>query len=367
MRINTLALLFWLLTGCSTPLSNIVGVDNPSTPASKVKGTAFQIVYVATTRKRSSDETLLFSSERDPTGLSFAKVSVSIPPIRTPGHVVRPAQLPPDPRRNFLVLNPVVFAGKEAFKNDLNRTLNNRARSEREVLVFIHGYNTDLPASVMRMAQIVQDTGFKGVPIVFSWPSRARTFQYAYDLNSALHARDELSETVRLLASTNTTGLNFVSHSMGNILAVEAMRQDQLTGEFNKSGKISSIVLAAPDIDVELFEKQLKAFPKGARNFYILVSEDDKALALSRQIAGGIDRVGDEEGEVLAKLGVTVIDLTAIRDPSNLNHSKFASAHEFVQLIGGWLNEEDAYREPDADDLARKLPVSVRIIPAITD
>ncbi len=145
------------------------------------------------------------------------------------------------------------------------------------------------------------------------------------------------------------------------------MRQDILTGSFNKSGKISSIVLAAPDIDVELFSKQLQAFPKKARNFYILVSADDQALALSRQIAGGVNRVGGEDGEKLSKLGVTVIDLTKVKEPSNLNHSKFASAHQFVKLVGGWLNENDAYRDPDPDKLARILPEGAKLIPGSID
>ncbi|MEM1152130.1 MAG: alpha/beta hydrolase, partial [Pseudomonadota bacterium] len=331
-----------------------MGVDNPATPAAEVEGTTLRTVYIATTRQRSDDDTILFTADRNPVGLGFAKAVVSIPPNRQPGAVVRPARLPPNPKREFVILDPVVFADDRSFANDLDVALSQRPPSQREVLVFIHGYNTDLPASIMRMAQIVEDTGFSGIPIVFSWPSRGQLFQYGYDLNSALHARDELTQTVELVAATRTTGMNFVSHSMGNILAVEAMRQDQMTNNFNKSGKISSIVLAAPDIDVELFAKQLRAFPEGSRNFYILVSKDDQALALSRSLAGGVTRVGAADAERLSELGVTVIDLTKVDDQSDLNHSKFASATEFVQLIGGWLNETDAFREPDADSLAER-------------
>jgi len=364
---TVLILVLMLAAACAPPLDRIVGADNPATPARDVEGTVQRTIYVATTRDRSEDDAVLFSSERKASGLNFAKVVVSVPPIRKPGFVVRPNKLPPDPKRNFLVLYPVVFKGAPQFKKDLDETLGRRPKDAREVLVFVHGYNTDFPASVMRLAQIVEDTGFKGIPIVFSWPSRAKAFQYAYDLNSALHARDDLSNTVKIVASTRTTGMNFVSHSMGNILAVEAMRQDIMNGSFNKSGKISSIVLAAPDIDVELFSKQLEAFPRESRNFYILVSADDQALALSRQIAGGVNRVGVEDGERLSKLGVTVIDLTKVKDPSSLNHSKFASAQEFVKLVGGWLNENEAYHDPDLDSLARILPEGARLIPGSID
>lgn len=351
-----------VISACSEPLRNVIGVDNPATPAATVEGTTLRTVYVATTRKRSADDQELFTADRQPMGLTFAKATVSIPPLRKPGIISRPKNLPPNPKREFLILDPVVFEREPDFRTDLDKTLLSRSADEREVMIFIHGFNTDLPSSIMRLAQIVEDTGFKGVPIVFSWPSRGRIFQYAYDLNSALHARDELSRTVKVVASSQTTGMNFISHSMGNMLAVEAMRQDQMTGVFNQSGKIASIVLASPDIDVELFAKQLRAFPADGRNFYILISEDDGALALSRRIAGGVERVGDTQAEDLAKLGVTVIDLTEVEDPTNLNHNKFASAHEFVRLVGGWLNEEDAFGDQGAEGFADRLPDSARLV-----
>ena len=45
--------------------------------------------------------------------------------------------------------------------------------------------------------------------------------------------------------------------------------------------------------------------------------------------------MGDADAEQLAALGVTVIDMTAVTDPNDLNHSKFAESPEIVQLIGG--------------------------------
>ena len=66
----------------------------------------------------------------------------------------------------------------------------------------------------------------------------------------------------------------------------------------------------------------------------MLISADDKALATSRFLAHGVNRVGDADAEELAKLGVTVIDMTAVQDPNNLNHGKFSESPAMVQMIG---------------------------------
>jgi len=356
-----------LAVACAAPPGNVIGVDNPATPAASVPGTTFQTVYVATTRRQSEDPTLLYTADREPVGLNFAKVIVSIPPNRKTGTVARPTAVPPNPKKDFVILDPIRYDGKQSFKRAINQSLAAQPGDGRETLFFVHGYNTDLPAAILRTAQFAHDSGFKGVPVVFSWPSRGSTLQYVYDLNSALHARDDLIVAAELVASTRTTGLNIVAHSMGNLLTVEAMRQDQLLGGFNSSGKIRSIVLASPDIDAELFAKQLRPFPREARKFYVLISANDKALAVSRRIAGGVDRVGDEEGSELAELGVTVIDLTKIKDTSSLNHTKFANSPDIVQLIGQRMNEGDSFRTANNQGLARNLPAAAQLVTGAGD
>ncbi|CTQ55321.1 putative esterase of the alpha/beta hydrolase fold protein [Roseibium album] len=351
-----------LITACAAPLGNIIGVDNPTTPAASVPGTTLQTVFVATTRQQSDDPTLLYTADREPVGLNFAKVVVSIPPNRKTGSVSRPTSVPPNPKKDFVILDPIKYDGNQAFKRAVDQSLAGRPSDSREIMFFVHGYNTDLPAAILRTAQFAHDSGFKGIPVLFSWASRGSTLQYVYDLNSALHARDDLIVAAELVASTRTNGVNIIAHSMGNLLTVEAMRQDQLLGGFNNSGKIKSIVLASPDIDAELFAKQLLPFPREARKFYVLISENDKALAISRKIAGGIDRVGDEPGSDLAKLGVTVIDLTKIKDTSSLNHTKFANSPEIVQVIGARLNEGDSFVTSNNQGLGKNLPAAAQLL-----
>lgn len=92
---------------------------------------------------------------------------------------------------------------------------------------------------------------------MFSWPSRGKTYDYVYDLNSAIASRHALYETGNLPA-TNVPALedcSVVAHSMGTLLTVEAMRSAVLEGRLNRSGQIRSIILASPDIDVDLFKE----------------------------------------------------------------------------------------------------------------
>ena len=55
---------------------------------------------------------------------------------------------------------------------------------EKDAFVFIHGYNVTFANAIMRTAQIAHDVGFKGAPILYSWPSAGRTDDYLRDEDS---------------------------------------------------------------------------------------------------------------------------------------------------------------------------------------
>jgi esterase/lipase superfamily enzyme len=327
-------------TGCVIPPEDVFGVDNAKTPALSVSGTRQHEIFIATTRQADPDPGIMFSTDRSKT-LNFARVNVSIPPSHVAGRVERPKKLPPDPQTDFVVLDPIRFADAPDLVAAIDAVLLARPEEDRTVLLFVHGYNTTATAAVMRIAQFVHDSGFRGVPVLFSWASRGKTVDYVYDMNSALQARTAFIETAAALAQTKAKDFGIVAHSMGNLLTVEGIRQAKLLGQFNQKGRLATVILASPDIDVDLFEQQIAVFPEIERNFFILISRDDKALAVSRKIAGGVDRVGDAQSSRLAAMGVTVIDLSRVSDRSSLNHTKFADSPEMVQLIGRRLNAGD--------------------------
>jgi esterase/lipase superfamily enzyme len=125
------------------------------------------------------------------------------------------------------------------------------------------------------------------------------------------------------------------------------------------------IILVAPDIDIDVFKEQAEPFPRRERRVYVLISKDDKALAVSRRIAGEVNRVGAESANELAELGVTVIDLTEVDDESSLNHAKFADSPEVVQLIGDAILQGNTLQtaEPGGGPIAG-LAAGLTAIPA---
>ena len=92
---------------------------------------------------------------------------------------------------------PIVFRSEQSFINEVNRELAKRPPGQRTVLVFIHGYNTSTSDAVLRLGQFVEDSGFTGVPVLFTWASAAQVPRYVYDLNSALIARVKIKEMAR--------------------------------------------------------------------------------------------------------------------------------------------------------------------------
>lgn len=321
------------LASCASAPAGIIGLDGGAVSAAEVPGATEVNVFVATTRAPSDDAALYFSGERSEE-LAFARVTVSIPPSHVVGEIERPKRLPPDPRTEFVILDPQPIASGPTFAATIDRDLARKPSGERNILLFVHGYNTDFPSAVLRTAQFAHDSGFTGTPVLFTWASRGRTLDYVYDINSALHARDALLETGAALRLTGADRLDILAHSMGNLLTVESIRQQAIEGRLNSTGRIHSVILAAPDIDLDLFRRQLKPLRPGNPPIYVLVLDDDEALAVSTRLAGNVRRVGDATPDELTPLGLEVIDLSAVKDRESIHHTKFADAPGVVQMIG---------------------------------
>ena len=282
-------LLVAVAAGCSGP-QNLVDVET-AVPVQSVADVTRHRIYIATPRALADDPSELFSGGRSST-LSFAAVDVTVPPGHQPGKIERPASLPADPRKHFVIGKPKLYEGRDEFRRSIAQAARSQPRDQHEVLLFVHGYNTNLTSAVLQMAQFVEDSGYRGVPILFTWASSGQTAKYVYDINSALVARDHLISMFSVMESSAIKGYDLVAHSMGTFLVMEAGRQVSLTTGLNPTGKAKNVVLAAPDIDLDLFVSQISRFPKRYRRVVVLVSQDDKALLASRRVAGGVARVG---------------------------------------------------------------------------
>ena len=347
---------FLVLCGCSRADDGIIGLVDPA-DAAVLPSLRHHEIFVMTSRAPDRDQTVLFSGRRSP-DLGLGRLSVSVPPGHRPGRIELSRSDMPDPQKHFTVTEPTLFATDRAFVAALQAELNRRPPGNRNVLVFVHGYNTSLSEAVLRLGQFVEDSGYKGVPVLFSWASGGHVLDYVYDTNSALQARDHLLHGARLIARTNAKSVDTLSHSLGNLLTVETLRQAKIEGRFGTTGRLRYIILASPDIDMDLFRQQLEVFSASERRFYVLISRDDSALNFSRFLARGVPRVGNEDVEELAGLGVTVIDLSQIKG-SGSAHTKFAESPDIVQLIGERLSVDGPLRSASRT----RTPLSALLLP----
>jgi len=323
-----------VLSGCAgRPEGVLVPTEARAAQTSKVD------VLVATTRRPSETPGMLFSGERGK-DLQVTEIAVSVPPdsAREIGQVQWPKKLPANPAKEFATISVTPMAPQSA-----QGWLKQHLPKSRRVLVFVHGFNNRYEDAVYRFAQIVHDSKADVAPVLFTWPSRGSIFAYNYDKESTNYSREALEEMLRRLSQEPSVGeVTIMAHSMGSWLTVEALRQMAIR-DGRVAPKIQNVILASPDLDVDVFSRQLAEIGEKRPHFTLFVSRDDRALSLSRRISGNIDRLGQVDPTVepyrseFEKAGIVVLDLTALKTGDRLNHGKFAESPEVVKLIGNRL------------------------------
>jgi len=322
----TLLSLACLLTGCASRPEVGALLANHEVSA----GGKDHTILVATTRERDSRPGTYFGGERSQS-VSYATVTVAVPQTHVPGKIEWPSRAPGNPETDFVVRDAAYLDSEREFVKALNAQLAMRPPGRRKVFVFIHGYNTMFAEGLYRFTQIVDDADAPAVPVLFTWASRGHVTDYVYDSNSATAARDELEHTLRLVFASNAEEINILAHSMGNWVTVEALRQIKISAKLPPMNKLGAVVLAAPDIDIDVFKAQMRRFGKPRKPFFIIVSRDDKALRFSDFIAGGKERLGSYSNDAeLTALGAVVIDLTDVKATDRSNHAKFAQLAEIA-------------------------------------
>ncbi|UFX49213.1 alpha/beta hydrolase [Bradyrhizobium sp. 41S5] len=309
--------------------------------ADTVAGTSRVPVLVATTRQRSAvDKGEMFSGNRGD-AVSYAAITVSIPPdsVREIGQIQWPSSIPGDPHRDFVTLS-ADYIDKPAFMNAI--TAEAKQRRPGKALIFVHGFNNKFDDAVYRFAQIVHDSRAPGIPVLFTWPSRGelKLRAYTYDRESANYSRDALEELIDSLdRNPNVSEINILAHSMGNWVALEALRSRYIRpGRF--VDKLKNVMLVAPDVDVDVFRTQIRRMGTKRPRFALFVSQDDGALALSKTIWGGVTRLGEVNPEQdpyrteLAQDQIEVFDLTTLKRAGDDAHDRaFSDVTSVVGMI----------------------------------
>ena len=305
-------------------------------------------VFYGTNRARTGAESPLefYGHERAP--LELGVVEVSVPRNREIGEIRRIDRWRGDLSRfrgrYFIIERVQPIASEEGFGEYLDLIMDQSDR--RELLVFIHGYNTDFRSAAERAAQLAVDLEIDGAPALYSWPSRGTTLGYFADANQVIRpVIDDLQRYLQMLMDrAGAQRIHVVAHSMGNrflLRALEEMAEDNpapLDEPF-----FDQLVWASPDVDQADFLYTIPELLHLAGDMTLYASASDRALRLSRRIQGGYPRAGDVTPAPVVLEGLSTVDTTEAGD-SGLGHSDYAgpALDDFRAIV--WLSLEPDQR-----------------------
>jgi esterase/lipase superfamily enzyme len=280
------------------------------------------VLLVATTRKPvgTPPRPPYFNSERG-RGLSFAEVRLSPPDRSLLGKVS--AVITGDWTIGAVPKTETGPAAAEAFA---------QAALGRDVLIYVHGYRESFESAAVSAARLSDGIRFRGVSGLFTWPSAAATFDYNYDRESALWSRDAFEDLLKAVAASPSGGrINIVAHSMGTLLTLETIRMLRAEAGEAAMSRIGAVVLAAPDIDFDLFSNGVARLGPDVSKITVISSTNDRALELSAALAGGV-RAGAADRAKLEALGVRVADASDYGG-GLINHDLFLSNPEVQAVV----------------------------------
>ncbi|SDW78821.1 alpha/beta hydrolase [Litoreibacter albidus] len=287
-------------------------------------------VFFSTTRQ--TDE-LPFGTLRSRVS-QYGLIDVSIPPSHEAGQIEFPNR-EPDPQKHFLVAATDAYRDAGEMRANLNKALAAQKPKNRDVVIFVHGFNNRFSDGIYRIAQMSHDLGLPGVVASYSWPSAGNPLNYAYDRDSALFARDGLRRLIEEVTKSNADKVILVAHSLGSMVTMETLRELSVSGKTGVLNQIDGVVLMAPDLDLDLFKTQADAIGDLPEPFIIFSSKKDRALRLIEQLTGQKNRLGRlEDVSEIADYDITYIDVTAYSE-GGLNHFPNAQSPALLQLLGG--------------------------------
>jgi len=177
---------------------------------------------------------------------------------------------------------------------------------DKEIMVYIHGAKADFANAAILTAEIDHFAGRDFVGVAYAWPSHQSILDYLIgtDVKRALDSSHGLDRLLRLLADhTLAEKINILAYSAGGKVTTKALFELRNAfphldaGELKQKFRIGSVVLAAIDVEVDVFLERAAAISELADQVAITITDDDSVLKSAQTFMGGEARTGSSEAE----------------------------------------------------------------------
>jgi len=312
-----------------------VPVQPPGTTSVRVYFVTNRAVNAPGTKVSDYSDTLRSGSR------TYGQCEVSVPIDRKVGEVRAPFY-----RRLFfssdkgITVTSTKVMDRNSFFSDITGKI--RSTKGKEALVFVHGFNTSFEDAIERTAQLAYDLKFEGAAISFTWPSyrlswlQERSLAIPIDIvrrnvlgnsyNGAIENADlAVSQLKEFLSevrkSTGATTVHLIAHSLGARVLANALFDLAQSGQAKGNTRFRQVILAAADINVDVFEQLARVFPTTAERVTLYVSSSDRVLKTS-EVINDHPRAGEGGSQIVVVPSVDSIEASAV-DTSMDGHSYY--------------------------------------------
>jgi len=314
-------------TGSAAPKPPPVQHAKPPSSAANAAEANYSVVRVfyATDRVQSDDLSntdKIYSGRRATSdALSMGTLDVSVPREHRLGKIERPSifrlDFREDPEKHMVLLKVEPKPEAQFFSELANRV---SASAGKEAFVFVHGYAVTFADAARRTAQLAYDLGFDGAPILYSWPSLGRIPDYPADEATIEWTTPHLKRFLEnIAANSQATTVHLIAHSMGNRALTASL--SAIAREHGVPPMFKQVFLAAPDIDIGVFNQLAETFPIAADHVTLYCSSKDEALVASKKFHK-YPRAGDAGTMIAIAPKIDTIDATGV-DTGLLGHSYY--------------------------------------------
>jgi esterase/lipase superfamily enzyme len=269
---------------------------------------AFGSVVVEIGRDLSWEQVVALSTERRRPNA----VSLTVRSITEAGRLA-PTPLPLAEIGGNLVTDPAAMASQQelagVFIAEVERRL--AFTPSKDAFVYVHGFNNTFDYAASVVAEFWHFDGRPGVPILYSWPAGSPGLLKGYprDRESGEFTIFHLKIFLRTLAQAPSLHrIHVIAHSRGTDVAASALRELLIEtraagGDLGRTLKIGNVVLASPDLDVDVMEQRFSAerFPDVCERLTVYVSKKDTAISVAEWLFQSRERLGKLRPEDLSE------------------------------------------------------------------